>query len=343
MPFHARPRWRPIAATALAAVVVGGVLVQRSLSGPGGTGAEAAAETGERAQRVSFPRGGDRRGGRLTRAAGRRGPAPAVAILGPMTFVKEQAPTLYAQRLSRLGYTALIFDERFRGESGGEPRNYEDPEARGEDLRAAIDYLASRDDVDGTQINVLGICMGSNQAITVSAGDARVNAVAVTASHLRTPEADGAWLGSDEAVAQRLERGRAALAQYERTGEVDYVPAVDRERTDVGMPGVPVWEWYQPWADRGIWQNQYAVMSDAAMFGGYETLTSAQRMDKPFLMIHSNLSALPDIARQHFDAVPTPDKRLLWEGDTPHLRYYDQPDIIDRTAGNVAAWFRDHA
>lgn len=31
---------------------------------------------------------------------------PAVAILGPMTFVKEQAPTEYAARLASLGFAA---------------------------------------------------------------------------------------------------------------------------------------------------------------------------------------------------------------------------------------------
>lgn len=330
-------RIRFAVAVAVAALAGGSLVVMRALSGEGEASAAGEPVTPER---VTFSNGVT---GRLYPAAGRRSPSPAVAIIGPMTFVKEQAPTRYAERLSRLGFTALIFDARFRGESAGEPRNFESPQARGEDLRAAIDYLAGRDDVDHGQINVLGICMGSNQAFTVAADHAAVNAVAVTASHLRTAEADVAWLGSEEAVAQRLERGRKSLAKYEQTGEVDYVPAVDRVRTDVGMPGAEVWEWYQPWADRGVWENRYAVMSDAAMFGGYETLTSAQRMDKPLLMVHSDRSALPAVARQHFEAIPTADKRLLWEGDTPHLRYYDQPDIIDRTADNAADWFRDHA
>ena len=67
-------------------------------------------------------------------------PAPGVAILGPMTFQKEQAPARYAERLSRLGFTTLIFDPRYRGESGGLPRCYENPAAKAEDLSAALDY-----------------------------------------------------------------------------------------------------------------------------------------------------------------------------------------------------------
>lgn len=48
--------------------------------------------------------------------------APAVAIIGPMTYQKEQAPTQYARRLAQQGYAALAYDSRYRGESGGEPR-----------------------------------------------------------------------------------------------------------------------------------------------------------------------------------------------------------------------------
>jgi hypothetical protein len=37
---------------------------------------------------------------------------------------------------------------------------------------------------------------------------------------------------------------------------VDYVPAADAARTDVGMPGELVWSWYQLWADRKLWENR---------------------------------------------------------------------------------------
>jgi hypothetical protein len=54
---------------------------------------------------VTFSSHGETIVGRLFPAAFGVGPAPGVAIIGPMTFQKEQAPTLYAQRLSQLGYT----------------------------------------------------------------------------------------------------------------------------------------------------------------------------------------------------------------------------------------------
>jgi hypothetical protein len=47
----------------------------------------------------------------------------------------------------------------------------------------------------------------------------RVRAVATVAAHLRDHAADVAWLGSEEVIAERLARDRAALHKYTATGE----------------------------------------------------------------------------------------------------------------------------
>jgi fermentation-respiration switch protein FrsA (DUF1100 family) len=269
------------------------------------------------------------------------GGAPGVVILGPMTYQKEQAPTLYAQRFAQLGFATLIFDPRYRGESGGEPRCLEDPLAKVEDARAALRYLSERPDVDSQRLGLLGICMGASHALRVAVDEPLVGALATVTGHYRDHAGDVAWLGSEQAVAERHARGRRAREKYERTGEVDYVPAVDFSRGDAGMPGPLVWSWYQLWADRGLWENRYAVMSDEALLG-FESLSSAARLEKPFLMIHADLCAIPDCARRHFAVVPTAEKQLIWEGQTRHLQYYDEPEVIDRAVLNVVGWFSRH-
>ena len=57
-------------------------------------------------------------------------------------------------------------------------------------------------------------------------------------------------------------------------------------------------------------------------------------------MIHSDNSFLPDAARRHFEAMPSTRKTLLWEGDTPHLSYYDQPEILTRTVDSINRWVK---
>jgi uncharacterized protein len=292
-------------------------------------------------ERVKFESQGETIVGRLFRAAFGDGPAPGVVIIGPENYQKEQAPSQYAPRFAQLGYTSLIFDPRYRGESGGEPRCYENPLAKIEDLGAAFDFLSDRPDVDAERLALLGICFGGSYALRTAADDPRVGVVATVAAHLRDHAADVAWLGSEEVVAERLARGRAALEKYQTTGEVDYVPAVDFSRGDVGMPGELVWSWYQLWADRGLWENRYAVMSDAAVLS-YESLSAAARLTKPLLMVHSDQCAIPDAAHRHFAVVPTADKRLLWDGQTRHLQYYDDPAVIERTVCSLVDWFAWH-
>jgi uncharacterized protein len=268
-------------------------------------------------------------------------PAPGVVIIGPENYQKEQAPAQYAPRFAELGYTALIFDPRYRGESGGEPRCYEDPRAKIEDLRAAVDYLTGLADVDSDRLALLGICFGGSYALRAAADDPRIRAVATAAAHLRDRAADVAWLGSDETVAQRMARGHAALEKFQATGEVDYVPCVDFSRSDVGMPGEMVWGWYQLWADRGLWENRYAVMSDAAVLS-YESISAAARLTTPLLMVHSDQCAVPAAARRQFAVVPSADKRLLWEDGTRHLQYYDDPVVIERAVCSMVDWFSRH-
>jgi uncharacterized protein len=260
----------------------------------------------------------------------------AFVLIGPMTFQKEQAPTEYARRLAAVGHTALVFDTRYRGESGGMPRAYENPFHKVADILSAVSFLRSQPGVNPARIIGIGICQGSSEMLRAVAEDNRIAAGITLAGHYRDREGDIAWL-TEDGYAARLAQGEAAKAKYEATGEIDYVAGVDDVDMNVGMPGKFVWDWYHHWADKGLWDNRYAVMSDADLLA-YESISAARVQAKPYLMIHSDASFLPDAARRHFDAMPSTAKTLLWEGDTPHLSYYDQPEILDRTVASITKW-----
>jgi len=265
---------------------------------------------------------------------------PAVPILGPMTYAKERAPTEYAVRFAQKGYVALAFDPRYRGESTGSPRELEDPMAKVEDAKAAAHYLASLPIVSSTQIVGFALCQGSSEMIRAVAEDDLFKGLVTVAGHYRDKAGDVQWMGTEEALEERMAAGQAAKAAYDFNGEVIEVPAVDEERTDVGMPGKFVWDWYHHWSDKGIWVNNYPKMSDALLFG-YESYTAAEQLDKPYLMIHSDYSFLPDVAKRQFEAVPSIKKKLQWEGETGHLQYYDDPEILDRTAKQAIEWYNE--
>lgn len=265
-----------------------------------------------------------------------RADSAAFVIIGPMTFQKEQAPTEYARRLAAMGHTALVFDTRYRGESGGEPRAWENPYHKVADIISAAAFLRSQPDVNPERLIGLGICQGSSEMLRAVAEDDMLKAGVTLAGQYRDREGDIAWL-TEEGYAARLAQGQVAKAKYEATGEIDYVAAVDEFDMNVGMPGKFVWDWYHVWADKGLWDNRYAVMSDADLLP-YESISAARVLTKPYLLIHSDNSFLPDAARRHFEAMPSARKTLLWDGDTPHLSYYDQPEVLDRTAAAIDRW-----
>ncbi len=260
----------------------------------------------------------------------------AFVLIGPMTFQKEEAPTEYARRLAASGHTALTFDCRYRGESGGEPRAWENPFHKVADIISAAAFLRGQPGINRERLIGLGICQGSSEMLRAVAEDDALLAGVTIAGQYRDHEGDIAWL-TEEGYAVRLAKGQAAKEKYETTGEIDYVAGVDEVDMNVGMPGKFVWDWYHVWADKGLWDNRYAVMSDADLLP-YESISAARALTKPYLMIHSDNSFLPDAARRHFEAMPSTRKTLLWEGDTPHLSYYDQPEILDRTVASINLW-----
>lgn len=105
------------------------------------------------------------------------GTYPAIILATPGSSVKEQIGAVYAERLSADGFIALTFDPSYQGESGGEPRDLEDPAVRVEDIRCAVDHLTTLAYVDEARIGLLGICAGGGYAIKAALTERRFKAV----------------------------------------------------------------------------------------------------------------------------------------------------------------------
>jgi uncharacterized protein len=85
-------------------------------------------------------------------------------LTGPSTGVKEQVVGRYAEPLTAAGLTTVAFDHRGFGDSGGR-RGHEGSQGKLADLRAAVDLLAARDEVDADRIGIVGICLGGGYAV----------------------------------------------------------------------------------------------------------------------------------------------------------------------------------
>ena len=79
--------------------------------------------------------------------------------------------------MSERGFITLAFDPSYQGESGGDPRDLEDPAARVEDIRCAVDFLTTLPYVGEGRIGILGVCAGGGYAVNAALTEHRIKAV----------------------------------------------------------------------------------------------------------------------------------------------------------------------
>lgn len=137
----------------------------------------------------------------------------ALVIVTPGSSVKEQIGAVWGGKMAERGFIALAYDPSYQGESGGEPRDLEDPAARVEDVRCAVDYLMTLPYVGEERVGVLGICAGGGYAVNAALTEHRFKAVGtVVAINIGRARRQGSLSAS--AVAETLKAvGRQRTAE----------------------------------------------------------------------------------------------------------------------------------
>ena len=121
--------------------------------------------------------------GHLALPSGTEAKKAAVVVIqewwGVDDWIKEQTARFASQ-----GYVALAPD-LYRGRTAGSPDEAHElmrgmPEDRAlADLKAAVDYLAARPDVDPNRIGVIGWCMGGGYALKLATADTRLKGTVI--------------------------------------------------------------------------------------------------------------------------------------------------------------------
>jgi fermentation-respiration switch protein FrsA (DUF1100 family) len=264
------------------------------------------------------------------------GPLPAVVVAGTWTSVKELMADRYAEQLAAKGYAALSFDFTGFGESGGEPRDVENPARKVSDIHHALTFLAGHPAVDGDRLGALGICAAAMYMSGNTADDPRVRSLALVAPWLHDAAVCEDAYGGAEAVAERIKTGREARSRYDETAEVDYVPVVSATDERAAMP-YDIDFYLNP--ERGgipAWPNRFAVMAWPDWLT-YDAIALAPRIDRPTLLVHSEDAAIPEGARRFHAGLAGP-KDILWTQGT-QFDFYDQEPQVSLAVDAVAAHF----
>lgn len=286
--------------------------------------------------KVEFPSHGQTVVGDLHLPEGKP-PLGSIVLLGPLTSVKEQATGNYAAALAKRGWAALSFDPRYFGESGGQPRQYENPTAKIEDVVAAVDYLQTRADLASKPQLAVGVCAGAGYMAGAVAREPRLRAFGAVAGFFHDAEQQRQWSGAG--FEQALERARAARHRWETTGDAETIPAVGKEG-DVAMPLAEAFEYYgtSRGGSLGGYVNAFAVMSREHTLV-YDSQSAAREIRVPVTLVHSENALSPSLARAFFEKLGG-DKHLEWLSSTGQIDFYDDPNLIEAAVAVLDASFR---
>jgi len=276
---------------------------------------------------------------------------PAVVISTPGSSVKEQIGANYGRRLADRGYVALAFDPGFQGQSGGQPRDLENPAARVDDIRFAVDHLTTLPYVDNSRIGALGICAGGGYAVSATMTDHRIKALGtVVPVNIGRAFRQADTSSEDSAIAMIDAVGvkRSAAAAGEDIDRNIWIPDTEEQAAAFGITDVDTLEavrFYR--TPRGYNEhstNRRHFTSDA-MILGYDAFNLVEELlTQPLQVI---------VGGRLGTTFSYSDGLTLWEkapnavgfhvvDGAGHYELYDDPKYVDEAADTLDAFFQEH-
>ncbi|WP_439678394.1 alpha/beta hydrolase [Embleya sp. MST-111070] len=297
---------------------------------------------------VTFPSAGLSLAGLLFTPDGHTGaPLPAVVIGHPGGGVKEQTASIYAERLAREGFATLVFDAAYQGESEGTPRGLENPFQRAEDVRAAVTYLTTRDDIDSERIAALGICASGGYVPFAAQTDVRIKAVAtVSAVDIRSLLVDG--LGRTQgpevlrALLDQAGTARTAEAEGEAPTQLNWAP-----ESPEGLEQAPTLyreaqDYYRtPRGGHCNSTNEWPLRSidHIAQFDPYAMIELIS--PRPLLMIVGSEADTAYYSREAVEKAKEPKELFVVDGGT-HVSLYDRDAHVAPAVAKLTEFFGKH-
>ncbi|MBE9048340.1 alpha/beta hydrolase [Pleurocapsales cyanobacterium LEGE 10410] len=263
---------------------------------------------------------------------------PAVVVTGAWTTVKEQMPATYAEEMADRGYAVLAFDFRNWGESDGEQRQLENPTNKTQDIIAAADYLTTRPEIDSKKIAGLGICASAGYMADAAVQSNDIGAIALVAPWLHNQEIVNEVYGGEESVQSLINISRKAETKYQTTGELSLIPAASMTDENAVMYQAP----YYTETDRGMIPEYINEFNLASWEGWltYDAIATADELDKPVKIIHSEEAAIPQGAKEFYSRL-SGEKDELWLADTTQFNFYDNPEAVATASDAVAEYFAE--
>ena len=263
------------------------------------------------------------------------GKLAAIAVSGPFGAVKEQASGRYAQTMAERGFMTLAFDPSYTGESGGEPRNVASPDINTEDFSAAVDFLATLDNVDPNRIGIIGICGFGGMGLNAAAMDTRIRAtVASTMYDMSRVNANGYFdamnADSRHEVRKQLNEQRTRDAQS-GTFAPSQAGLPDALRGDEPQFVKDYFDYYKTkrgFHPRSINSNGAWNATSSLSFMTMPILAYAGEIRNAVLLIHGEKAHSRYFSEDAFKKLTGDNKELVIIPNANHTDLYDKMDVI---------------
>lgn len=270
-------------------------------------------------------------------------PLPAVVMAHGFSLVKEAYLPQYAERFAEEGMAVLLFDYRFFGESGGEPRQQLIPAEQIKDYRNAITWVSQRPEVDANRIGIWGTSYSGGHVLHIAAIDRRVKAVVS-----QVPTING-WRGLERKIGpEKMKTFINNLIDYRVSryngGEQRYLAVVSNTGEPAAQPSPEAFAWFTHMGKEvaPTWENRITLES----MEHYVEYDPAGLIDiispTPLLMIVAVADKVtpPDLAIEAFETRAREPKELV-KIEGGHFDVYQGP-LFSAAADPAAAWFAKH-
>ena len=274
----------------------------------------------------------------------------AVVIATPGSSVKEQIGAVYASRIAARGFVVLTFDPSYQGESGGEPRDLEDPAVRAEDIRCAVDHLVTLPYIDEERIGLLGICAGGGYAIHAALTEHRFKAVGTVVAN----DIGRAFRGMQPRhdlldTLQELGRQRTAEARDAALRRDPWIPDSLAEAEQAGVTDTELLEAVAFYRESSY---RHSNSTNRLLFRSYSHLLAfdafhlvPELLVQPLRVIvggRRGNTGQYEAGHRLLELSPASEKDLFVIEGAGHYDLYGTPEYVDQAVAHLAPFFSKH-
>ncbi|OFW67629.1 MAG: hypothetical protein A2Z12_01325 [Actinobacteria bacterium RBG_16_68_21] len=297
-------------------------------------------EWGSRRVAVEFESEGAALRGFLYETVKGEPPFPVVVMTHGTSATIPMVTDRYAEVFAEAGVSALLYDHRNLGISGGEPRQEINPWTQCRGYRDAITFASTIPDHDPKRIGIWGDSFSAGEVFLVAACDARVKVVVAQCPTFGAvpPDVDPSP-GLFQEIRETFESGDVSGVPGDTIGPIPVV-SPDQLGTPSLLQPIQAYRWFIDYGGRhgSGWQNQATrvIPSNVAPYSPY---LCAPYVTAPSLMMvapaDEMTGANADVSRQAFDLLG--GEKAWYEIGGGHFGLLHYPSSLFEQASTVQA------